>query len=541
MEVPSESELRRKIRQRAKASLYYFCSVVLQMTDLIPELHLPFANYIQMNPWNGGPPESLRKLAWMPRGHFKSSIVSVGYPLWLLIHDPNTAIALISSAEKNTQKWLFDIKQTIEHNLFFQWAFGEIQKGNKWDANQLTIKRDRDFGINVQASITAYTLKGGLASAHHPHLILDDPLNEQTAFSERERERAIELYVHLESIISKYSESMFTVVGTPWPGYDVIQHAMEHEVAHGERLFWGIGALGGFDCSEILKESHPEVIPQVEERIKRDGVIFSEVCPMQKLEKIKRQDLNQWYFQYLCSRPEEDDNGFETSLIRDFSLSPAGEIQCGCHPDHSHDLSRLVLCAICDPALSVAGDACESAIVVVGRDPSCGCRFILEEWGGRIHTSELIEKMCEVAQRWKLHLRRFAIEDVHFQSVFKSWLFELQATGRFPLGVELYGVKPKRRDKDLRIAGQQTYVAEGYWHKRPPMMTQPENLLWQIEKWPNQPKKRDRVDAWAYCDDAWEGLSPIRKVTDRENNPLAARNKQLARRQLRQLAEAQEA
>ena len=216
--LPSESALKRDVRQKAKKSLYYFAAVVLQMTDLTTDLHLPFANFIQMTPWNGGPEESLRKLAWMPRGHFKSSITSVAYPLWLLVHDRDTSIALISSKEANTEKWLHDIKLTVENNVFFRWAFPEIKKGRKWDASAMTIVRDRDFGINVQASITAYTLRGGLASAHHPHIILDDPLNEQTANSEAERERAIGLYVHLESIISKYSESLFTVVGTPWPG-----------------------------------------------------------------------------------------------------------------------------------------------------------------------------------------------------------------------------------------------------------------------------------------------------------------------------------
>jgi hypothetical protein len=518
----------------------------MQQVDLIPELHKPFAEFIQMNPWDGGPPESLRKLAWMPRGHFKSSIISVAYPLWLLCRDRNTSIALISSKEDNTKQWVNEIKQTITNNLFFQWAFPEIVRGPKWDENRITIKRDRDFGINTQASITAYTIKGGLASAHHPHIILDDPLNEQSAFSETEREKAIGLYVHLESIISKYSESMFTVVGTPWPGYDVIQHAMEHEVAYNERIYWGIGALGGWQGSDILKENHPETIPHIEERVRRDGVIFHEVCPLRKLEKIKRQDLNQYIYQYLCTRPEDSDNGFKVSLFRDFALEMDGTIKCDCHKQcrgtGTHELKNLVVVAICDPALTVTGQGCESAIAVVGRDPMCGCRFLLQEWGGHVSNRDLVDKICEVSKKWTPYIKRFAIEDVHFQTVFKAWLTERKSHGDFPLGVELFGVKPKRRDKDLRIEGQQAYVSNGYWHKRPEMAMEQgkERFLWQLHKWPSQPKKRDRIDAWAYCDDVWEGLSVANaSPEDHKTNPLRAQNRRMARRDIMRIKKAQ--
>ncbi len=716
----------------------------MQMVDLIPELHWPFADFIQMEPWNGGPPNSLRKLGWMSRGHFKSSITTVGNSLRKLCIDRNTTVGIVSAKQENTQQWLIDIRNTVDFNPFFRWAFPEIRSGGKWSETSITVTRDREFGTNVAPSIRAYTINGGLASAHHPNIILDDPLNEQTAFSESERERAIGLYVHLESIIAKYSESVFTVVGTPWPGYDVIQHAMEHECQQGDRLYWGIGARGGFKMSPELYDTHPELIPPVEDRLERDRVIFHEVCPDRKLQKIKRQDLNQYIYQYLpvtgstlvtmtdftqkpikdiregdlvlgfdtrkqrgaklsstivqkvhfqsnadivdvttssgdvlhctadhrwltkqssknkriygpaqegwflqrahgrqygspvdwawlagfldgegcfktsstisvsqnpgatanqflsvverlglkvssqennkkntclvwyfspsvqfildllanasfgkrdqavawmgkkarnflshqivsivpagkqdvycletesgnfiadgyltgnCTRPEDEDNGFDIKLIRDFALFMDGRIHCDCHPNHGHHLSSLQSVAICDPALTEDRRGCESAIVVVGRDPKCGCRFMLYENGWRVLPDALVDVMCDVAREWPT-IKIFAIEDVQFQATFKPWLIERQSQGKFPLGVRIEGVKPKKRDKDLRIAGQQAYVANGHWHKRPDMYFDESriNWIWEVCKWPNQPKKRDRADVWAYSDDVWEML-----------------------------------
>jgi hypothetical protein len=69
-----------------------------------------------------------------------------------------------------------------------------------------------------------------------------------------------------------------------------------------------------------------------------------------------------------------------------------------------------------------------------------------------------------------------------------------------------------------------------------------ENWIWQIVKWPNQPKKRDRADVWAYCDDAWEGLVAAMRLSRAEVpvGPLRALNKRIAQKQLSQMKKARE-
>lgn len=535
----TENDLWHEVRTNSKESLYYFAGAVLHMRDLIPDLHEAFAGFIQLLPWTGGPPESLRKLAWMPRGHYKSSITSIAFPLWLLIHDRNTTIALISSKEKQVQEWLRAIQDHVRYNTFFQWAFPEIQLGKKCDEHELLIVRDSEFiGSTGQASVTAYTINGGMASQHCRHVVLDDPLHENNAFSESEREKTIRLYTHLESIIKEYATSTLTFVGTPWPGYDVIAHAMEHEVAKGTRLFWGVGAKGGFNMSESLKTTHPHLIPKLEKRLARDGVIFAEVCPQAKLDKIKEQDLQQYYYQYLCTRPSEGDNGFDVKLIREYAQTLEGRIFCDCHTSHDHHIRRMIKVGICDPALTEDKRGCESAISVVMRDPLCGCRFLADEWGGHVQSPDLIEQMRFMMHKHQAEMIRFAIEEVQFQAVFRGWLEEMKSVGEIPLGIELFGVKPAKRDKDLRIAGQQTYVMNGMWHRAPKLYFEEghNNTLWQIHKWPNQPKKRDRADAWAYCDDAWEGLiANTREASADVSSSIRAMNKLQVARETRRM------
>jgi hypothetical protein len=175
----------RKMRKRAKADLYYFAKVICGMHDLQARFHLPMARFLQMYPWNGGPPESLRKCLVLSREHFKSSIGTVARALWLLCHNPEWTICLMSAKEDHPKKWLRQIKQIIEQNPIFQSVFPEIQKDPaKWDDMEILIKRPTSLTGQAQASITAASMLAGQASQHYDHIIVDDPVNERIAKSE---------------------------------------------------------------------------------------------------------------------------------------------------------------------------------------------------------------------------------------------------------------------------------------------------------------------------------------------------------------------
>ena len=154
--------------------------------------------------------------------------------------------------------------------------------------------------------------------------------------------------------------------------------------------------------------------------------------------------------------------------------------------------------------------------ILVGAKFPCGCRFLLEEWGDHVNTLVYEEKACEIATRHKLWLQRFGIESVNFQLALANNLRYRKQKGEFPLNVELPEkgnnsfLMPKRRDKDTRIASQVSPVNSGFWHIRPTMgqnhNTEHPNMMEQLYRFPFS-RKRDRIDAFGYFDDCWEGLS----------------------------------
>jgi len=515
--VFKRKEIRRKCK-RYPGGLYYFAKVICGFNLLDPNIHLAFCNYIQLTTQPEGPPQRHRPISWMPREHFKSVVVSVAYPLWLLACvDRNLTIALISAHNNNTKKWLRQIGSIIKYNGLFRFAFPEIRPGQKWDIEEIIVTRDQNLSGDAQASITAYSMNSGLASQHHNVIIVDDPVNEQIAASDTEMAGAVDRYIHLEEILRGWKKSIFVVNGTPWGREDVLAEALKEE-RRGFRQKWGLGVLGDFEISDELKD-YPELFPKVTP----GKPIMPKECDEDKLEHIKQQDREKYFFQYLCKPYDSGRNGFDLDLIRDFALYPDGRIVCQCHPTHNHHLSRGTTTVVSDPAYTKNKENCETSILLGNKQP-CDCRFLLHEYGDHIHPNEYIKQACYLAQEWQTWLKYWGVEAEALQLTLKQWLEEVQSDGRFPIGIEIFPLESKNRAKNSRIANAQTPVNNGLWHKRPTMhcITGHNSTLLQLFEWPYT-RKRDRGDAFAYFEDAFELFPPSGDRLD--ENSLTRENK----------------
>jgi hypothetical protein len=451
---------------------------------------------------------------WMPREHFKSTCASKSLPLWLLACvDRNMTIALVSANQQNTNKWLRFIKDQIEYNGPFRALFPEIRPGDKWDQNEIIVTRDRGADSQTQASITALSIGSGLASQHFDYLICDDLVNEQTAGSSVEMERAVELYHALEDILQGWESSRgFLVIGTPWGNEDVLWEALKEE-ERGVRLKWGIGALGNFEISRSLAD-RPELIPE----FTPGQPILPTECPWEKLNAIKQRNRLQLQFQYLCERYTPGGNGFQLDQMGRFAHHTDGTLECQCeaHRKHRHHMRFGVTVAVSDPAYTKEKRGCETSILV-GTLLPCGCRFLHEEIGRHIEPYEYQDVACEVANKWKTWLAAFCPEDEALQLALRQWMEERQRTGKFPINVTIHGIKSRNRTKDSRIENAQPAVNAGFWHYAPGLekrLGEQPNTLGQLYQWPFS-RKRDRADAFAYFEDAWKDF-PVEREHERE-------------------------
>ena len=175
---------------------------------------------------------------------------------------------------------------------------------------------------------------------------------------------------------------------------------------------------------------------------------------------------------------------------------------------HDHHLRLASMIAVSDPAYTKDKKNCETAILI-GAKFVCGCRFLLYDYGDHILPAEYVDLVPGIAKEYATYLKAWGIEDEALQVTLREWLEDRQKDGRFPPGVEIFGLKVKNREKDGRIGAAVTPVNEGRWHVKPTMklVKGRNNCLHQLFQWPYS-HKRDRADAFAYFDQGWDKFPP---------------------------------
>ena len=520
------------LRDMCQRSLYVLNKGVLGFKDLTPELHLPFCNFLQLSPETSGLRAARLKGGIMPRNHFKSTNSSVGKPIWLLINDPQATINVISAVEENAIGWLGAIQRVFQRNERFQWLFPDLIPSD-WhrvekSKTRFTCRRNEGLMPEPQPSIQATSIVGGQASKHVRHVILDDPVNEITVDSPRLVDRAVGLYKLLESTLQDYESSTIDLVATPWGFGDVVEYALENEVAAGEMLLWKIGCYGEFYCSpEIaLPEFTPANIPMsaLYEAPLHEGSqctlikgengnlpIFPERYPRAELERIEKK-YGPFLFScnYRCSPFDPSQSGFSPEYINYFTRKIDGSLSCTCkaHRSCDHTLTESHVVMTVDPAWSDSDDAAESAVCIQALAPD-GCRFLLRAWAGKVEPDKLWDEIVDGVAEFAPHLKDVGIEAVASQTLFKFFYEHMRKlksqlsddlAGRIPTDITIHDLKPENQDraKIRRIKAQQLYLGQGQWH----FQTGMSKFLEQYNKFPRS-RPVDILDAWAYCDQLW--------------------------------------
>jgi predicted phage terminase large subunit-like protein len=222
LEGLSES-VRLEMREYAQKSLYFLNKAIIGFKDFSPKLHKELCAHVQNPTWN-------RKLILVPRNHFKSSAVTIGYPIFLLINDPEERILISNATATNAQHFLRRIKAVFERNVAFRWLFPELIpkdfRKTKWNETEMLINRKTDF---PEASVEAIGLGGVVTSRHYTVHIKDDLIDEKTVLTQENLEKIIEWHKYSESLLQSPVHSKEIVIGTRYHEGDVYGFIIENE------------------------------------------------------------------------------------------------------------------------------------------------------------------------------------------------------------------------------------------------------------------------------------------------------------------------
>lgn len=172
-----------------------------------------------------------------PRDHGKSFFFDFAYPIWSAVKQPHGSGFIFSATQDQAARILGDIKQELETNPRLQYLVPDTSmggKGKKWSSTAIHLNNGhriyaRGFGTRVRG-------------AHPRWIIVDDALNDETAYSEQVRKKQIDYFYTAVSNMC-VPGGQIIVVGTPFHCLDLYGDLATNE----EYIFRKYPALQGKD------------------------------------------------------------------------------------------------------------------------------------------------------------------------------------------------------------------------------------------------------------------------------------------------------
>lgn len=152
-----------------------------------------------------------------PRGHAKSTWLSIIYPLWKIVFNRDINIIICSDIADQAEMFLRTIKDELEWNVKLIDHYGAFRPKEKsggqtvWRANDITIIRnERGKEPTIVCGGTGKKIIGRRADL----IIVDDPLNDENTESEKQREKTEKWFKKTLTPILRPATGRMIVIGT---------------------------------------------------------------------------------------------------------------------------------------------------------------------------------------------------------------------------------------------------------------------------------------------------------------------------------------
>lgn len=200
--------LEEALRKAYANSLYHTCKELCGFKDMTERTHGPIIRAIES--------DSKRKMICVPRGTLKSSIGSVGTPIWLLENNPNLRILIDSEIYTNSVTYLREIKGIIKTSKFMD-LFGDWES-DIWNESEIVIK-PRSI-VKKEASITVGAIGTTKVGQHYDYIIGDDYNSTRNSLTHEQRQKVIQHFRYNLSILDP--GGTYLLIGTRYAEEDLI-------------------------------------------------------------------------------------------------------------------------------------------------------------------------------------------------------------------------------------------------------------------------------------------------------------------------------
>lgn len=447
------------VRNRALNDLFFLSKYIIGFKDfttihqkLVYKISEPFKHKIRM--------------FLLPRGFFKTSLITVAHTVWQLINNPNLRILICSATFVNACKMITEIGNIFLRNpvikaLFPDWCpKNSKDPESKWTESVIALPNKTS--VTMEGNLEAMGIDSTITSRHYDMIIFDDIVNDLNSMTPDMRLKVLNFFKAALSLRDNPSVPII-ICGTRWHIHDL----------------YGLieSAWDGVDTILV-----PAIVD--------NESTFPERYPMNELENIK-QKQGEYLFSclYMLNPLPEELQVFKPDDIQFYhwgKYNPETKIKDIIADDHIIPIRKCWMGV--DPAVTEhSGDY--SAIVIVTTDDENNI-YVVDSWRQKCSPMDLMDIIIAKCSEWPVI--KVNIESFVFQEMLIQYLNEKQRREKLHLP-SIEGIKSTKQSWMVRIRSMQPFVASQcvYLHKLH------NDLFIELTSFP-QGRTRDLLDALYY-------------------------------------------
>jgi predicted phage terminase large subunit-like protein len=217
--VDSYKELVALERVKAKGDFFFYAKEVFGNRKMNRRVHGELCDALQgWRRLKNGSKEVTEILVLMPRGTYKSSIVTQAFSSWVGINEPDSRILIVNEVKEKAEEYLGVIKNVHEKPYHIE-LFGDTKNDKKtkkpvrWGADSITFATRTDAGMNLREPSVSTGAPGATKTGmHYDYIIADDIVSEKTVTNKEQIEKTLRYYRQLQSLLDP--GGLLIIVGT---------------------------------------------------------------------------------------------------------------------------------------------------------------------------------------------------------------------------------------------------------------------------------------------------------------------------------------
>lgn len=217
--MASQQDKLKVIQERCKTDLKFLCTKVLEMDRWSSPLHDDLTKFVD------GPDDS--KLVLMPRGHQKTTIITVGWVIQQLLKNPDENILIVSAIWDLSRSILRQISGYMTSGLLPQ-IFGDFQTPQTYWTKEAVNINQRKSKVAKDPSISTAGIDSGKTGAHCSLMIFDDIVSAENVTTKEQIQKVTNSYKDCLPLLNPGGRRV--IIGTRWAISDIYGQIIENDM-----------------------------------------------------------------------------------------------------------------------------------------------------------------------------------------------------------------------------------------------------------------------------------------------------------------------